>query len=168
MITLTLKGKLYSKSNSRKLVTNWKTKKPMFIKSGGALKTTEDYILQAKEQYKGEPLKGELWLYAKIYYKDRRPDLDDSLLCDILQAAGVIENDRMIFHKELHKDFDKDNPRVEVRLETMEELKSRPHPVDILRELSEEAGLDLDSKSFEEAKEGWEKESGGRFRPEWN
>ncbi len=56
-------------------------------------------------------------LVAQVWFQDMRRDVDTILLCDILQKAGVIENDRMIRMKIINGvDIDKNNPRVEFGL----------------------------------------------------
>lgn len=60
-------------------------------------------------------------LTVYVYYPNRRHDVDAELLCDVLQKAGVIKNDRQIRVK--HFDgtiLDKNNPRVEWEIETLE------------------------------------------------
>lgn len=56
-------------------------------------------------------------LTAIIYYQSRRSDLSAELLCDLIEKAGIIENDRLIFKKDIEKRIDPKNPRVIFRLE---------------------------------------------------
>lgn len=119
-ITLTISGQLPRKSNSRRFVINRRTGKPMVIKSAEALRYEADFLRQVTgPQRLG--LSGNLSLTAIIYYRSNRSDLSDELLCDLLEKAGVIENDRCIVEKRLTKRIDKDSPRVEVRIEELEE-----------------------------------------------
>lgn len=112
-----LQGVNYQKGNSRRIIWNKKTRRPMVIKSAGALKSTNDFVYQLKEQMKGyETLTGFIRLIMIVYYPDNRHDLDDSLICDCLQKARVIENDRQIVEKILFKRFDKNNPRIKVEV----------------------------------------------------
>lgn len=60
--TLTLKGNLYQKGNSRRLVKNRHTGKPMSIKSQNALDCVRDFKIQAIQQWKGKPLEGRVGL----------------------------------------------------------------------------------------------------------
>ena len=112
-----LLGNLQSKANRRRNVTNRRTGKPMFIKSEAALAVFEDMVRQAQAQWKKDALTAPCRLTAHIYYSSRRPDLEDSLLMDILQSAGVVKNDRLIFEKHVWKELDRDNPRVVVEVE---------------------------------------------------
>jgi Holliday junction resolvase RusA-like endonuclease len=52
-------------------------------------------------------------MFAKIHYASRRPDLDESLLMDLLQGVAY-HNDRQIKAKVITWGLDKLNPRVEV------------------------------------------------------
>ena len=89
----------------------------MVIKSDKALGAFNSFVMQAQAQKNGEPLKGLLSLRATIYYPDNRHDLEDSMLCDALQKAGIIKNDRQIVEKILYKKFDKEKPRIELIIE---------------------------------------------------
>lgn len=114
VIKFTIFGNLASKSNSRKMVTIGG--KPRFIKSERALSFQQGANLQIPAKFKlgiEDPIK----MTAHIYYDSRRPDLDPSLLMDILEKAGVYKNDRQIVEQHLYKHLDKERPRVEVSLE---------------------------------------------------
>ena len=75
-------------------------------------------VLAARKSDHGlvKPLAGELVLEAVVWYLSERPDLDDALLCDALQMAGVIGNDRQIREKHLSHFIDRSNPRVELAI----------------------------------------------------
>ena len=66
-------------------------------------------------------LTGPIHLRAVIYRKARTGDLTNYLeaVGDALQAAGVIENDRLIVAIDALLGYDKANPRVELRLAPM-------------------------------------------------
>ena len=100
---------------------NRKTGVPFNVKSVKAQRTTADFITQIRAKWKREALDGLVSLRAVIYYPSRRHDLDDSLLCDILEKAGVVGNDRQIVYKELLKCVDTQNPRVEMTIEVYKE-----------------------------------------------
>lgn len=51
---------------------------------------------------------------ATIYYASRRPDLDESLILDVLQKAGVYKNDRLVKEKHVYWALDRTNPRAEI------------------------------------------------------
>ena len=54
-------------------------------------------------------------LFCHIYYASRRPDLDESLIMDLLQDVAY-KNDRQVKAKIILHGLDKDNPRAEIRL----------------------------------------------------
>ena len=104
-----VKGEPASKANSRRLITVGG--KPRFIKSSKALSYAEAFSLQV---LKVEPLLiDELSVYMWIYYASQRPDLDESLILDLLQGKIYI-NDRQVRERHVYHYIDKDNPRVEI------------------------------------------------------
>lgn len=128
MINLTIYGEPASKANSRRIgrvsTKGWGGLGSGFriIKSAKALQYEKDFLIQAKDfmiQVKGlkKPLEGDLVLHCTIYYRTKRPDLDESLVMDCLQKAGIIENDRQIKEKHIYHGIDKENSRTEIRLE---------------------------------------------------
>lgn len=98
-------GHLASKSNSRRK-TNWGG----IIKSDAALQFVDDFHKQVRNA--PEPYKGQVALMADVWYRDRRRDLDISLLQDCIQTAGIIKNDRQIVYIKARRFIDKENPRV--------------------------------------------------------
>ena len=131
-LSFTLHGQLYSKSNNRQLTKNVKSRN---IKSTGARECTKFYLQQLKKIWKGkETLVGSIILTVDIYYPDNRSDLDESLLMDILQKAGVIKNDRQIKEKHIYHEIDKRNPRCEIiigeRQKSKTKIKTPPHSLE--------------------------------------
>ena len=115
-LSLVIRGELASKANSRRLVTIGG--KPRFIKSAKALAFEQFALMQIPLDHR-IGMTGAIRMTATIYYASRRPDLDPSLLMDILQTAGVYANDRAIFEQHLYKKLDPSNPRVELVLEEL-------------------------------------------------
>jgi len=112
MISFTILGQCASKSNSRRLV--YKNNKPMFIKSKRAMEFKRMFMAQVP---KAEPIMEDVVLTCTIYYSSRRPDLDESLVMDCLEGAGIIGNDRQIKEKHIYWGLDKKNPRVDITVE---------------------------------------------------
>ncbi len=50
-----------------------------------------------------------------IYYATRRPDLDESLILDLLQGVAY-RNDRQVRERHVFWGLDKDNPRTEIEI----------------------------------------------------
>ena len=102
-------GEPASKANSRKLVMFGK--RPASIKSDKARGYASDFQIQVKPII---PLMtGELRVDLWIYYRTQRPDLDESLILDLLQGR-VYENDRQVRERHTYHYIDKASPRVEI------------------------------------------------------
>lgn len=122
----TITGACQSKANSRRLVLNKKTKRPMFIKSKPAEQFRESMLWQLKQIRKkmGTQISTswydlfdcDLSIICRVYYPSERNDLDCSLVFDCLQEGGIIKNDRQLKEQHLFRFTDKQNPRVEVEL----------------------------------------------------
>lgn len=106
IIGVTITGEPASKANSRRMVLIGG--KPRFIKSKKALKYSRDFDLQCP--ILDELMEGDLAVAMKIYYRTRRPDLDESLILDLLQDK-LYKNDRSIKLKYVLHGLDKENPR---------------------------------------------------------
>ena len=117
-------GQCASKSNSRRLVR--RGKRIASIKSVGAMKFSDLWMQQIPPGSIECPMEGDLSMECDIYYSSRRPDLDDTLVCDLLQASGCILNDRQIKRKDLLWGLDKKNPRVEIRLRSLTDDPRQP------------------------------------------
>jgi Holliday junction resolvase RusA-like endonuclease len=116
---LTILGQPYSKANSRRLVN--RGGKPMFIKSKEALEYQESALWQLKSQVRKKMFESPVAVEMTIYYKSQRPDLDESLILDILEKAGVYKNDRLVREKHIFHGIDKDNPRAEIAIWQIED-----------------------------------------------
>lgn len=99
-------GEPASKSNSRRLVRVRGI--PRVIKSEKAIKYKKLFLSQVSEDH---PIEGDVELGVVVWYATRRPDLDVSLIMDLLQEAGVIVNDRQIKIIKAYHQIDKENPR---------------------------------------------------------
>ena len=102
---ITILGEPSSKANSRRLV--FLNGKPRFIKSKKALKYSRSFDLQCPVRKK--MFEEDLSIAIKIYYRSRRPDLDESLILDLLQGK-VFKNDRSIKAKYVEHGLDKEHP----------------------------------------------------------
>lgn len=111
-VYLVVYGEPASKANSRKLVLFGN--RPASIKSDKARGYARDFVLQVRAL---DPmLDGELRMDLWIYYATRRPDLDESLILDLLQGK-VYENDRQVRERHVYHMLDKANPRVEILIQ---------------------------------------------------
>jgi hypothetical protein len=110
-VSFTILGQPYSKSNSRRII--FSKGKVRSIKSRKAL----DYVEAARAQIpKLEKLmEGELSMTLHIYYSNERPDMDETLILDILQGY-LYENDRQVRERHCYHYIDKTNPRSEITI----------------------------------------------------
>jgi len=117
-----LHGELPTKSNQRRIFNG------IPIKSQKALDFVERVKFVASYSRFGEPLLGAtsakdyrrggrfLYLKVQVFGDSLQRDLDCELLCDALQDAGVINNDRAIRRKFYWWELDAENPRVEFEI----------------------------------------------------
>ena len=116
MIYLTLKAA--PKSEHSLYQTTCRGRIPRLYMTNEAKKLKESYQWQVREQYKGEILKGEIELLIDLYFDSKRThDWDNfhRLVCDSLIGL-VIEDDSQFNPVTVSKNYDKKDPRVELRL----------------------------------------------------
>lgn len=107
-------GSPQSKANSRRLVNFGG--RPRFIKSQAAMDYSTAFLLQCPVL---DPLfEGDVHVELQIYYSSRRPDLDESLILDLLQGRAY-RNDRQVRKKTVYGGVDRDRPRIELRIEAL-------------------------------------------------
>jgi hypothetical protein len=134
-IRFTILGEPASKANSRKFVTFGKGDKsrPASIKSDKA-RSYERTALRQIPMTARRMLIGPVRVTLRIYYASERPDLDESVVLDVLQARyqrdsytrvrelvqrGVYVNDRQVREKHVFHAVDRANPRTEVVVEPL-------------------------------------------------
>jgi Holliday junction resolvase RusA-like endonuclease len=109
-IQFTILGEPASKANSRR----WTGK--FFIKSEKALNYGKAFKQQCPVL---DPLlEGDLRVTIHIWYASRRPDLDESLILDLMQDC-IYENDRAVKERHVYWHLDKENPRSDILVEVM-------------------------------------------------
>jgi hypothetical protein len=125
-VAFTILGEPASKANSRKIVTI--ANRPAVVKSAKALNYSRAALLQIPSSAR-QRLKGPVRVALRIYYASERPDLDESLILDLLQdqwkrdkrtgkrvllQPGVYCNDRQVRRRYVEHAIDRANPRTEV------------------------------------------------------
>ena len=124
-LSLIIFGEPASKANSRRVVRFGGMSR--LIKSAKAL----SYADMFKQQLAPLPAlyTGDLRVTMYVYYASRRPDLDESLILDLLQGL-VYENDRQVKERHVYWGLDKEQPRAEIIVEQMDEVapKKKPPP----------------------------------------
>lgn len=120
-------GIIYSKKNSKQIIRNSRTGRPMLISSKQAQKMERDIVTQLSEQNARKPLKTPLDCECRvsitIYQPDRRRrDLDNQAtsLLDGLVDAAILLDDKNSIVTEIHVKnggVDKSDPRAEIEVE---------------------------------------------------
>jgi Holliday junction resolvase RusA-like endonuclease len=129
-VAFTILGEPASKANSRRLVKFGD--RPAMIKSAKANAWEKSALLQIPASAK-LMLSGNVRVNIRIFYASERPDLDESVVLDVLQTKfnrggkefgvqrkGVIINDRQVREKHIYWGWDRRNPRAEIEVEQME------------------------------------------------
>ena len=134
-VRFTLYGQPASKANSRKIadVGPADNLRRIFIKSKQAL-AFERYALRQVPPAARQRIEGPVRVTLRMWYASERPDLDESLVLDVLQdrwkagddktprvliQAGVYRNDRQVREKHVYHGIDRLQPRVEVLVEPL-------------------------------------------------
>lgn len=107
MVFLVIHSEPASKANSRR----WTGR--LFIKSEKALNYSATFKKQCPVLDK--LLEGDLRLDIHIYYASRRPDLDESLILDLMQGC-IYTNDRQVKERHTYWHLDKEDPRAEIKV----------------------------------------------------
>lgn len=110
IVSFVVEGEPASKANSRRIVM--RHARPAVIKSEKALQYAGLFVLQCP---KIELVLDDVEVEIDIYYRTRRPDLDESLILDLMQGC-VYKNDRQVRSKIVRGHVDKDRPRAEIKV----------------------------------------------------
>lgn len=146
MIRFVILGQPVSKANSRELATiGPKDKRRTIVrKSDVGLAYERDALRQVPPAAR-QRLEGPVRVTLRLFYASERPDLDESLLLDVLQdrfakgegyptvpfpggekagrqlvQAGVYRNDRQVREKHVYHGIDAGNPRAEIEVEALQ------------------------------------------------
>jgi Holliday junction resolvase RusA-like endonuclease len=116
-------GEPASKANSRRVVHYGGMSR--LIKSKKALSYSDVF----KQQCKPLPtlMTGDLRVTLHIFYASRRPDLDESLILDLMQGL-IYENDRQVKERHCYWGLDPENPRAEIIIEKIPEVAPKKSP----------------------------------------
>ena len=116
-------GEPASKANSRRVVHYGGMSR--LIKSKKALSYSDVF----KQQCGKLPtlMTGDLRVTLHIFYASRRPDLDESLILDLMQGL-IYENDRQVKERHCYWGLDPDNPRAEIIIERIPDVAPKKSP----------------------------------------
>lgn len=110
-LSIKIFGEPASKANQRRVVRIGNATR--VIKSKKALSYADVFRQQCPVL--PELMAGDLCLTIHIWYASRRPDLDESLILDLLQGRVYI-NDRQVKERHTFWHLDKDCPRTEIEV----------------------------------------------------
>ena len=122
-LSIIVYGEPASKANSRKLVRFGGMSR--LIKSDKALSYSGAFKQQVKPLLK--LMSGDLRVTMWIHYASRRPDLDESLILDLMQGL-VYENDRQVKERHIYWGLDPENPRAEIIIDKIPEVSPKKKP----------------------------------------
>jgi Holliday junction resolvase RusA-like endonuclease len=123
VLSIKILGNPSSKSNSRRIVRFGGMSR--MIKSQRAL----DYSVVFKQQCPTiSPLmSGDLRITLHIWYDSRRPDLDETLILDLMQDC-IYVNDRQVKERHCYWHLDTENPRAEILIEQIPDVQPKKKP----------------------------------------
>lgn len=130
-VSFVIVGQPCSKANSRRLVAL--NGSPRLIKSKEALAYERDARRQIPRSAR-RMMRGPVRVTLHLYYASERPDLDESIVLDVMQPVwgklpgqkrvmvelGVYANDRQVREKHVFHHVDRKNPRAEIVVECLE------------------------------------------------
>lgn len=122
-LSLIIFGEPASKANSRRVVRYGGMSR--LIKSKKALSYSDVFLQQCPVL--PTLMTGDLRITLRIYYASRRPDLDESLILDLLQGR-VYGNDRQVKERHCYWGLDPENPRTEMIIEKIAEVAPKKNP----------------------------------------
>ena len=116
-------GEPASKANSRRVVRYGGMSR--LIKSAKALSYSDAFKQQCKPL--ATLMTGDLRVTLHIFYASRRPDLDESLILDLMQGL-IYANDRQVKERHCYWGLDPENPRAEIIIEKIPEVAPKKSP----------------------------------------
>ena len=116
-------GEPASKANSRRVVRFGGMSR--LIKSKKALTYADVFRQQCKPL--STLMTGDLRITLHIFYASRRPDLDETLILDLMQGL-IYENDRQVKERHAYWRLDPENPRAEILIERIDCVAPKKKP----------------------------------------
>lgn len=161
-VHLTILGEPASKANQRRLVKFGD--RAAIVKSKKALEYERAAVVQIPPAAR-LMLEGPVRVTMTIFYASERPDLDESVVLDVMQAkftplkdgprqlvrAGVYVNDRQVREKHIKHAIDRANPRAEIEVEQLHEVamlfdqREAPLPIAEKRKLLHQAMVSMNA-----------------------
>jgi hypothetical protein len=168
VISFTILGEPASKANSRVLsVVGPKDNQRTILRKGNKALSFERDALRQIPPVARQRLEGPVRVTLRIFYATERPDLDESIVLDVLQdrwsrtkpqnpivpgqrllvQAGVYRTDRQVREKHVFHGIDRNEPRCEIEVEPLQaqqgELIDSPAPATAVRNRRAKPSLPL-------------------------
>jgi Holliday junction resolvase RusA-like endonuclease len=112
-VSFTVIGVCYSMKNSRILARGRTIEHPKCRRFREDFAVQVPFIARINLGSKTSPLR----THVSVWYPTEKQDLDVAVVYDLLQACGVVANDRFIIEKHEYRHIDRKNPRVEIQVE---------------------------------------------------
>jgi Holliday junction resolvase RusA-like endonuclease len=114
-----IQGSCPSKSNCYKIIKIGNISS--LGKTASLRKYEKDFYIQC-DKYRDMNIEGYFEFYMDVFYPNQRSDLDNSakVVLDCLQKVNAIKNDNKCVKMVLRKFLDKDKPRIEFVLKSIE------------------------------------------------
>ena len=122
-LSLIIFGEPASKANSRRVVRYGGMSR--LIKSKKALSYSDVFLQQCPTL--PTLMTGDVRITLRIYYASRRPDLDETLILDLLQGR-VYLNDRQVKERHAFWGLDVNNPRTEMLIQEIPDVVPKKNP----------------------------------------
>jgi Holliday junction resolvase RusA-like endonuclease len=123
VLSINIFGEPASKANSRRVVRYGGMSR--LIKSAKALSYSDVFLQQCPVL--PVLMEGDLRVTMHIYYASRRPDLDESLILDLMQGC-IYANDRQVKERHTYWHLDPECPRSDITIECMPEVAPKKSP----------------------------------------
>jgi len=136
LASFTILGEAVSKANSRVRSTiGPKDKRRVIIRKSEKALSFEEGALRQIPPMSRVRFDGPVSVTLKLFYASERPDLDESIVLDVMQDRwkrdkltgervllqhGVYRNDRQVREKHVYHGYDPRNPRCEVRVSALQ------------------------------------------------
>ena len=124
VVSINIFGEPASKANSRKIVRYGGVSR--LIKSQKAL--TYSDVFRQRCPTLPYLMSGDLRITLHIFYASRRPDLDETLILDLMQDRIYI-NDRQVKERHCYWHLDTENPRSEILIEQIPDVEPKKKPL---------------------------------------
>lgn len=114
-----LTGEPKSTNNLYRSVCRGKFPTVYMSESGKSLKTS--YQNQARKQYRGKIVDKDLYVVVKLFFKTKRKfDIDNANKILLDSLTGIVwKDDSQIQEMLIIKGYDKENPRIELKIEEL-------------------------------------------------